>query len=255
VKNIFYFLSICFLALACGGGGGGGSSSSGTTSFKVADADAETFSGTWYAHSFALDGDQTIPSTVRQVSYTFSSDGTWTALLAADYGGGVVVDALNSENSSADFTTTSFSYVIESENKVTLSTAYTDSTGPHTVSSTLIKSGVDETISGTYDLDINSYRANGTNLLTANGYTANYFTINTNGEMSSTLVDSGNNESTSVTNIVIRSGSVSNSYSIYLIDGSYQNNGVGSLTLVGSIITVSFTYANGTTVQYSATKR
>jgi hypothetical protein len=228
---MFRWMILCSLfltALACGGGGGGGSTATqNTTSFKVSSQDAATFAGVWYTSAFSIDSAQTMPQTVRELKYTFNTDGTWNALLAANYGSGVTVDTFNSENSASTATVLSFSYVIESANKVTLSETFSDSSGTHSASATLLKSGVDSTIAGTYDLDINSYRANGVNILTQGGYTANFFTITTNGEMTSTLVNSSFVQSTSVTNVVIRSGSVSNTYTIYLIDGAYQNCGVG----------------------------
>jgi len=255
MKFNLLILSLNLLAIACGGGGGSSSSSSNSvSSFKVSDVDINSFVGVWYSDSFTLDGTQVVPDFAREIRFIFNSDGTWSTSLTLDENGSINTYVATSENSSSsDLTIQSFSYIIESENRVSITETYSDSTGTHTVSTSIIKQGVDDEIVGTYDVDISTYRADGVNLLVDQGYTANYVTVSSDGTFVSTLVDDSGEESSTI-NTVIRKGVNANIFYIYLISGSYESL-VGTVTKADNLVSVDVTYYDGLEVTYNATKR
>jgi hypothetical protein len=96
VKNIFYFLSICFLALACGGGGGGSSSDSAsenTGSFSIVHKHLNITSGDDLgennsATATSVDGVDALRLTSSGVSYDYTQpDGEGTEVYIVQFSG------------------------------------------------------------------------------------------------------------------------------------------------------------------------
>jgi hypothetical protein len=256
MRNVFILFIIGLVSIACGGGGGGGGTAAATTTsdFNFKSSDAAATAGTWYASAFSINGTQQMPTTIRNIIITASSDGSWTMTFAiADSNGNVATSAATSVNSTDDrFKITAFDYVVStSQNSLTMTETLVDSTDNSTwqVSATLIKKGTDTDVAGIYDAQLTSYTRNGVAIDLSATLTGYSITLSENGDAIGVTTAAGTlSETTTASIISIRD-------SIYVDAGTNNKSEIGGYTKVGSILSVNGTVYDGSTFSLNFTKR
>jgi hypothetical protein len=172
MSRLIPLVLMVLFSLACGGGGG--SSATPTTStdtattdttnlnrFKTTDIVQNGLSGSWYVCDFSIDGEQMMPTQLREGIYTIRLDGSWTMDMWTADSNGKLVNTVASSDGKQDeeaFETLSFGYIVnENTIKITQKVLYKNERNPTTIGYVIIRKGNESKLLGTYDLTSGTY--------------------------------------------------------------------------------------------------